>query len=87
MDDNGPVRSFLERNPRDTYLLCLWFQLTGHLQTKELSEGSIKEPFTLMHGFYIVMGGIYFDMADDPERVWPRQMNRLMLRPTGIPFL
>ena len=54
---------------------------------EEQSKDSSKEPWTLIHGFYFVMGGYCMDMTHDPERVWPQHTNRLTIRPTALPSL
>ena len=40
---------------------------------------------TLIHGFYIVMGGYAFDVSKDIRpRVWPRKVDRLTPSPTAV---
>ena len=47
-----------------------------------------KDPWaeiTLIHGFYIVMGGYAFDVSRDPKpRVWPRRVDRLTPSPVAV---
>ena len=47
-----------------------------------------KDPWaevTLIHGFYIVMGGYAFDISKDPQpRLWPRKVNRLTPSPIAV---
>ena len=47
-----------------------------------------KDPWadiTLIHGFYIVMGGYAFDVSKDTKpRIWPRKVNRLTPSPVAV---
>ena len=73
--------------PRKLYreLKVLPKRLTGRLETNKHENGLPlavdKDPWadmTLVHGFYIVMGGYVFDISKDSRpRMWPRKVDRL----------
>ena len=50
-------------------------------------EDAVEQPISLIHGFYVVMGGFCLDMTHDSERVWPRGLSRLVLEPRGVALL
>ncbi|KAL8642370.1 MAG: hypothetical protein Q9228_000923 [Teloschistes exilis] len=56
-------------------------QQPEHKHENSLPFAADKDPWselTLVHGFYIVMGGFTFDVSKDPNpRIWPRKTDRL----------
>ena len=67
-------------------------RLTGATE-KNIHENGLpfvvdKDPWadlTLIHGFYIVMGGYAFDVSRDTKpRIWPRKVDRLTPSPIAV---
>ena len=48
---------------------------------KKASKLHTTKPFSLTFGFFILMGGLAFDVSNDPIRIWPLHLNRAMLSP------
>ena len=67
-------------------------RLTGKLETNKQKNGLPfivkKDPWadiTLVHGFYIMMGGYAFDVSKDTKpRVWPHKVDRLTPSPIAM---
>ena len=51
------------------------------LISRQSTKAASGSAFTLTHGFFFNMGGLAFDMTNDPARFWPRDFNRLMISP------
>ena len=84
----------LKTLPRGIYqgIKALPKKLTGKRQ-KNTHENGLpfvvdKDPWadiTLIHGFYIVMGGYAFDVSKDTKpRIWPRKVDRLTPSPIAV---
>ena len=84
----------LKTLPRKIYqgIKALPKKLTGALE-KNVHDNGLpfvvdKDPWadiTLIHGFYIVMGGYAFDVSRDTKpRIWPRKVDRLTPSPIAV---
>lgn len=84
----------LKTLPRNIYqgIKALPKKFTGALE-KNIHENRLpfvvdKDPWaeiTLIHGFYIVMGGYAFDVSRDSKpRIWPRKVDRLTPSPGTV---
>ena len=80
--------------PRKIYqrIKALPKKFTGELEKNTHEDGLPfvvdKDPWadiTLIHGFYIVMGGYAFDVSKDTKpRIWPRKVDRLTPNPIAV---
>lgn len=55
--------------------------------TTESSPGPQKQPWTLTHGFYAVMGGYAFDMSGSAEPFLPPSLTRHTITVSGLRFI
>ena len=84
----------LKTLPRKIYrgIKALPKKLAGELKKNTHEKGLPfvvdKDPWadiTLIHGFYIVMGGYAFDVSKDTKpRIWPRKVDRLTPSPIAV---
>ena len=84
----------LKTLPRKIYqgIEALPKKFTGELEKNTRENGLPfvvdKDPWadiTLIHGFYIVMGGYAFDVSKDTKpRIWPRKVDRLTPSPIAV---